>query len=122
MAFRARFSAHSMMFIMPVIGLISPFKDSSPANMESFTSRCKSCSESVRMANEIGKSKEVPLLDKLAGARFIVILCLGKVKPELVMAERIRSLLSAIDLLTIPTMLKQGRPERFMSPSTVINL
>ena len=99
------------MFMMPLMGFISPLRDNSPTNMRPTRSCCNSCCESVRIDNAIGKSRPVLSLLISAGARLMVILLLvGKLNPEFRMAERIRSRLSAIGLLAIPIILKAGRP------------
>ena len=62
------------------------------------------------MPSAIGKSRPVLAFGMSAGARFAVIFWRGKEKPELTMAERIRSRLSMMDLLGMPTILKFGSP------------
>ena len=103
-------TAHSIMLIMPLIGLIWPSNESSPANMRLYRSDCKSCSDSARMFRAIGKSREDPFLERLAGARLMTSLRRGKVKPELRMADFIRSRLSSMMRLGRPMIEKEGRP------------
>ncbi len=111
------FLAHSVILIMPRIGRILPFNESSPANRLSAMSLGKSCRESTKIANAMGKSRPVPFFISSAGARLIVTFLSGKEKSELTRAERTRSLASLMVLLAMPTMLKAGRP-LFISPST----
>ena len=98
------------MFIMPRTGFISPFKASPPANMELCMFCGKICLETPKIAIEIGKSSQIPDFSRSEGARFTTIFCAGKSSCELLIAERILSLLSLIDLLGIPTILNRGRP------------
>lgn len=102
--------AHSIMLIMPLTGRIWPSSASSPANIRFVVSEVRSCSESVRMLNAIGKSSDAPVFAILAGARLMMILRRGKMKPELRMAERMRSRLSSIVRLGRPVIVKLGRP------------
>ena len=112
--------ACSIACIIPREGSILPSKASSPINMQ-FCMFCgKICLEMAKIAIEIGKSREVPDFSSSAGARFMSSFCFGKLKPELAMAERIRSRLSLIVLLAIPTILNAGRP-RLRSASMVIS-
>lgn len=102
--------AHSIILIMPLTGRIWPSSASSPANIRFAVSEVRSCSESVRMLNAIGKSSDAPVFAMLAGARLMMILRRGKMKPELRMAERIRSRLSSMVRLGRPVIVKLGRP------------
>ena len=111
------FLACSAILMTPRIGRILPSNESSPAKRESAMSVGKSCRESTKMANAIGKSRLVPFFINSAGARLMVTFLSGKEKPELTRAERTRSLASLMVLLAMPTMLKAGRP-LFISPST----
>ena len=106
-----------MIEIMPVTGRISPFRASSPTNELLFRFDCKSCLESARMPNAIGKSSAVLAFRNWAGAKFTTILRLGKVNWELVIAERMRSRLSEILLSAMPMIVKLGSPW-FASQST----
>lgn len=71
------------------------------------------------MAMAMGRSRWEPFLVSSAGARLIVTFLVGKMRPELEMADRTRSLASEMVLLAIPTILKAGRP-LFILPSTSI--
>ena len=65
----------------------------------------------LKIPKATGKSKCDPSLSKSAGARLMVILLAGRLKPKACMAERTLSLLSAIALSGRPTMVKFGKPD-----------
>lgn len=109
--------AVSTTLMIPLTGRKSPSKESSPTNRASLRSRARSWPERTRTAKAMERSRWVPVLSNSAGARLMVSLSSGKVKPELVRAERTRSLDSETVLLAMPTMLNDGRP-REESPST----
>ena len=62
----------------------------------------------ANMPNIIGKSKCVPSFKISAGARFIVILCGGKISPKLESAALILSILSLTALSPRPTIVIPG--------------
>ncbi len=121
MRLKCRLMACSAIFIMPWTGRISPSKASSPTKTVSARSSRGNCLVSARMATAIGRSSQLPVLGSSAGARFTVILSPGKMKPELRIAERIRSRLSSTVRFGIPTIKNEFR-ERVMSLSTDICL
>ena len=68
---------------LPLIGIISPRSDSSPANAHSLNASDKSnCPDALSNPKNIGKSKTDPSFLTFAGARLTVILLAGKRKPE----------------------------------------
>lgn len=72
----------------------------------------------AKMTIAMGRSSEVPIFFNSAGARLMTTFSRGKMKPEFRMADLIRSLLSSMVRLAMPTMLSAGSP-RQRSPSTV---
>lgn len=62
------------------------------------------------MAIAIGRSSQLPVFWRLAGARLIVRWSAGKAKPEFLSAKRMRSRLSSMVLLAMPTIENALRP------------
>ncbi len=94
---------------MPRTGFRQPSSESSAMKARFVRFSSASCLEITRIARAIGRSRWVPSLGNSAGARLMVTFLAGKVKPELVMAERTRSRASKMVLVAMPTMLKLGR-------------
>ena len=113
------FLASSTRLTMPLTGFKSPFSDNSPTNAVYLRSEAESSPERHKMAMAMGRSRCVPFLGRSAGAKLTVTFEAGKVKFELEIALRTRSLASLTVLAAMPTMLKEGRP-RFLSASILI--
>ena len=95
----------------PRVGSTAPSSDSSPTMARPGPSSRGIAPAAARMATAIGRSKAAPALRRSAGARFTVMRCGGKSKPELRMAARTRSRLSRTLASGSPTMAKTGRPK-----------
>ena len=91
---------------MPCTGRISPSSDNSPTTMARLRFSGGNNPIVPNKARAIGKSKPEPILRKGAGARFTTTLRTGKLNPELLTADKIRSRLSLIVLSGRPTILK----------------
>jgi len=76
---------------MPLIGLTSPLRASSPITMDSSNRSRESWLDAARIARAIGRSKLEPCFLSSAGARLMVFLSMGNLKPLFLMAERTRS-------------------------------
>ncbi len=96
---------------------MQPSSASSPAN------RCRSSALGSTMPaaastpSAMGRSKPVPSFRMSAGARFTVTFFEGSSKPQFLMADATRTLLSLTALSGKPTRAKKGRPSA-MSTST----
>ena len=109
------------MLIIPLMGLTSPFRDSSPTNTLPRTSAMINWPDRTSIDKAIGRSKYAPSLGSSAGAKLMVTFLSGNEKSEFTTALRTRSRDSLMVLLAIPTILKAGSP-LFISPSTSTSL
>ena len=102
----------------PVTGLICPSSESSPTIMYSASVSAGSSPAAPSKAIAMGRSNPEPILRKGAGARLTTILRIGKLKPELANAARMRSRLSRMVPSGNPTMVNWLSPsERSTSTS-----
>lgn len=108
------------MLMMPRTGRISPSRDSSPTNRRFSRSAGRTCWARERIATAMGRSRWEPFLANSAGARLIVTFLVGKMRPELAIADRTRSRASETVLLAIPTILKAGRPLLALPSTSII--
>src|SRR6185436_12082937 len=100
----------------PLVWRNDPSNDNSPINnVLAGTSHCK---VSLKMPTAIGKSYILPSLGTSAGAMLTVIFLAGKSMPQLAIAVRTRSLLSATALSANPTISKEGNPRLATLTST----
>ena len=102
---------------IPFIGLISPFRASSPITIASSSLSKETWFEAARSAMAIGKSKFEPCFFNSAGARFTVFFSMGYLSPLFLMAERTLSLDSWTEMSPSPTILNEESP-REISAST----
>ena len=101
----------------PLMGRRLPSSDSSPRNRMFFSSVFSSAPVVPRIPSAMGRSNPEPSFFTSAGARFTVMVCQGNSKPQFLMADLMRSLLSRTAASGRPTVRKKALPA-VMSTST----
>ena len=104
---------------IPRTGRTSPSSDNSPTTIARLRFSGGNSPIVPSKARAIGKSKPEPILRKEAGARFTTTLRTGKLYPELLTADRIRSRLSLIVLSGNPTILKTLIPTETSTSTSI---